>query len=211
MQPVAKSFLGIDISADNVKIVEIARCNNNYQLNHYAIELLPPGAILENSIHNTPTVLFALQQALAKNHFSCKQAVIAIPDCLAFSKIIQVDASLSERAIELQIQTDIERYIPEISREIVFDFQIMGSAKNDPSMVDVLLVATSQKSIDTRLILVKSCGLEIKVFTVESDGIERMKLLTNEVILAKHINSQTWLQDSAALTLSCGLALRGFI
>ena len=211
MQPAARIFLGIDIGDACVKIVEIARCNNNYQLNHYAIEPLPPGAILENNIYNTSTVLFTLQQALTKNHFSCKQAVIAIPDSLAFSKIIQVDASLSERAIELQIQTDIERYIPEISREIVFDFQIMGSAKNDPNMVDVLLIATSQKSIDTRLTLVKSCGLKIKVFTVESDAIARMNLLNDKIILAQHINSQTWLQDSAALTLSCGLALRGFV
>lgn len=46
----AHSLLGIDISSTSVKLLELSRSGNRYRVESYAVEPLPPNAVIEKNI-----------------------------------------------------------------------------------------------------------------------------------------------------------------
>jgi len=46
----ANTLLGIDVSSTTVKLLELSRAGGRYKVEAYAVEPLPPGAVVEKNI-----------------------------------------------------------------------------------------------------------------------------------------------------------------
>jgi len=165
--------IGLDLDAASIRLAKLAQVGSHYQLTHYAIEPLAPNIIVEGEFKNRSALCAAIERTISKAGVSDTNVVLAIPDALVISKVIQLDASLSEQEIEAQITLESDQYIPYPIAELNFDFQVLAPCAHNVNEVDVLLVACHKKHLQERIEVLQDCGINIAAIEVESHAIER--------------------------------------
>ena len=122
----SKQLLGLDISSSSVKVLELSKKGDRYQVEAYASEPLPPNAVAEKNIADPTLVGEAIAKAVKKSGSSTKNAAVAVAGPAVFSKIIEVPASLKGRELEEHIQTEAQGHVPYPLEEVNYDFQVLG-------------------------------------------------------------------------------------
>ena len=62
----ANTLLGIDISSTSVKLIELSRSGGRYKVEAYAVEPLPPNAIVEKNIAELEVVGQVIARVVTK-------------------------------------------------------------------------------------------------------------------------------------------------
>jgi type IV pilus assembly protein PilM len=168
----SRPLIGLDITTSSIKLVELSQSGKGYRAESYAAEPTPPNAINEKTIVDAPAVGEAIRRAVKRSGTSSKEAAIAISGDAAITKIIQMPRRLTARELEGQVEIQADQYIPFPMEEVSFDFELMGPSKNDPEMMDVLLVATRTENVDQRKAAVEAAGLVARVVDVEPFALE---------------------------------------
>ena len=166
------SMLGIDISATSVKLLEISKADDTYKVESYAVTPLPSGAVIEKTIKNTDAVVEGLISTLRKSGSKGKHAVIAVADSSVITRVVQLEAHLTDDEMEEHILIEADKYIPYPLEEVRLDFDIQGPSKTE-GFVNVLIVASRAENVTTRMEVLRRAGIEAKVVDVESYAMER--------------------------------------
>ncbi len=169
----ANTLLGIDISSTSVKLLELSRSGNRYRVEAYAVEPLPPNAVVEKNIAELEGVGQALQRVVAKAKTGCKSAVVAVSGSAVITKMIEMDAGLSDEELENQLKIEADQYIPYPLEEVAIDFEVQGPAPRAPGRVEVLLAACRKENVEIREAALALAGLTAKVVDVEAYALER--------------------------------------
>jgi len=169
----ANTLLGIDISSTSVKLLELSRSGNRYRVEAYAVEPLPPNAVVEKNIAELEGVGQALQRVVAKAKTGCKSAVVAVSGSAVITKTIEMDAGLSDEELENQLKIEADQYIPYPLEEVAIDFEVQGPAPRAPGRVEVLLAACRKENVEVREAALALAGLTAKVVDVEAYALER--------------------------------------
>lgn len=175
-------MLGLDITTSSVKLIEITQSGKRFRVDSYAAEPTPPNSVNDKAIVDAKTVGEAIRRAVKRSGAKATDVAIAISGDAAITKIIQLQASLSARDMEGQVEIQADQYIPFPMEEVSFDYEVIGPNVNDPELVDVLLVATRTENVDQRKIAVQSAGLEARIVDVEAFALERAcQLLSHQI------------------------------
>jgi type IV pilus assembly protein PilM len=169
----ANSLLGIDISSTSVKLLELSRSGNRFKVEAYAVEPLPANAVVEKNIAELEGVGHALSRVLVKAHTSCRTAAVAVAGSAVITKIIEMDAALSEDELEDQLKVEADQYIPYPLEEVAIDFEVQGYSARNPERVDVLLAACRKENVEVREAALALAGLSARVVDVEAYALER--------------------------------------
>jgi len=169
----ANTLLGIDISSTSVKLLELSRSGNRYRVEAYAVEPLPPNAVVEKNIAELEGVGQALQRVVAKAKTGCNSAVVAVSGSAVITKTIEMDAGLSDEELENQLKIEADQYIPYPLEEVAIDFEVQGPAPRAPGRVEVLLAACRKENVEVREAALALAGLTAKVIDVEAYALER--------------------------------------
>ncbi|WP_298143240.1 pilus assembly protein PilM [uncultured Acinetobacter sp.] len=167
-----KGLIGVDISSTSVKALELAVKNGKYHVESYALVPLPEGSVVEKNVLNVEAVADALERAINLADPHSDQAAFAVPTSMVISKIIEMDADMSDDEREIQIRMDAEQYIPFPLDEVSLDFEVLPERLPNPHRVKVLLVATRLENISVRSEVLELAGLTPKIADVESCAIE---------------------------------------
>lgn len=167
------SLAGIDISSSSVKLLEIVKHNNQPKVLSYSSVALPANAIEDKHIKNEDMVIHAIRSAIEKSGSKAKRAVIAVPDSSVITKVIQMDASLSEMELEEMVTLEADKHIPYALDEVNLDFNVLGPSPKNQDLVDVLLVASRSDNVNSRTHVITQAGLEVGIVDVESYALER--------------------------------------
>lgn len=173
----APILLGIDISPASIKLLELNKTNTNYRVESFGVVPLPANTIVENVVKDPLALSQSIKHLLAKTNPTSKNAAIAISDTMVITKVIQLNASLSEADIEDQIAMEAEKYIPYPLQEINLDFSVLGPSAKDKQAIDVLLVAARSENILHSVEALEQAGLAVKVVDVQAYTIERASQL----------------------------------
>ncbi len=130
--------------------------------------------------------------------------MLAVPDAVVISKIVQLNASLTSREIEEAVFIEVGNDIAYRFDELCIDFTLLNSAIKNPEIMDVLIIATHTENIQKRTEISQRAGLEVKIIDIESYAIERMSLFFPKF----SYQSQLLFNKSPSLLVACGLALR---
>ncbi|OPG84369.1 pilus assembly protein PilM [Stutzerimonas stutzeri] len=182
----ANTLLGIDISSTSVKLLELSRSGNRYRVEAYAVEPLPPNAVVEKNIAELEGVGQALQRVVAKAKTGCKSAVVAVSGSAVITKMIEMDAGLSDEELENQLKIEADQYIPYPLEEVAIDFEVQGPAPRAPGRVEVLLAACRKENVEIREAALALAGLTAKVVDVEAYALERSYGLLASQLGAAH-------------------------
>ena len=169
----ANTLLGIDISSTSVKLLELSRSGSRYRVEAYAVEPLPANAVVEKNIAELEGVGQALQRVVAKAKTGCKSAVVAVSGSAVITKIIEMDAGLSDEELENQLKIEADQYIPYPLEEVAIDFEVQGPAPRSPGRAEVLLAACRKENVEIREAVLALAGLTAKVVDVEAYALER--------------------------------------
>ncbi|SDS89996.1 pilus assembly protein PilM [Pseudomonas oryzae] len=169
----ANTLLGIDISSTSVKLLELSRSGGRYKVEAYAVEPLPPNAVVEKNIAEIEGVGQALTRVLGKARTSAKSVAVAVAGSAVITKTIEMDAGLSEDELENQLKIEADQYIPYPLEEVAIDFEVQGPAPRNPERVEVLLAACRKENVEVREAALALAGLAAKVVDVEAYALER--------------------------------------
>jgi type IV pilus assembly protein PilM len=105
-------LVGVDISSTAVKLLQLGQSGGRYRVEHYAVEPLPPNAVVEKNIVEVEAVGEAIKRALQRSGSRTKFASAAVSGSAVITKVIPMQADLSEDDLEGQIQAEAQQYIP---------------------------------------------------------------------------------------------------
>jgi len=176
--------LGLDISSTAVKLLELSRSGGRsgarFRVERYAVEVLPPDAVVETNIAAVEAVGDAIQNVVRRSGSRAKQAAVAVSGSAVITKIITMPASLSDQEMENQIQLEADQYIPYPLEEVNIDFEVFGPSEKNPEMVDVLLAASRSENVENRVSALELAGLAPTVVDVEAYAMENAFSLISE-------------------------------
>jgi type IV pilus assembly protein PilM len=180
--------LGVDISSTAVKILELSSHGHHYKVESYAVASIPAHAIIENDIKDIPAVAEAIELAYSRSNSSIKAVAAAVPSSAIITKVLQIDATITELEMSEYIQLEAGRYIPYPLEEVALDFTILGINEKEASKVDVLVVAARNEHVESRADAIRAAGLNPKIIDVESYAIERVCNLISDQFMNKGKN-----------------------
>lgn len=165
-------LVGVDISSTAVKLLQLSETGGRYRIEHYAVEPLPPNAVVEKNIVEAEAVGEAIKRAVARSGTKAKFAAAAVSGSAVMTKVIPVQGDLDDDAMADQIQVEAANYIPYPIDEVSLDFEVLGPVPNNPEMVQVLLAASRSENVELRQSAMELGGLTAKVIDVEAFAME---------------------------------------
>ncbi len=175
-------LVGIDISSTSIKLIELSKKGDKFQVESYAVEPLPDNAVVEKTIADLDVVGECIQKAVKKSATKAKLAAVAIPGSAVITKVIPMSAALTGDDLENQIYMEADQYIPYSMDEINLDFEVIGNTADDESTVDVLIAASKSENVELRSAAVDLAGLKAQIVDIEPYTIEHVfALLDNQL------------------------------
>jgi type IV pilus assembly protein PilM len=169
LNPKARSLVGLNVSSSAVKMVELSSGRGGeYQLECYAIEPLPEGVVMDGNISSHEGVTEAIARCWKRLDTSTKYVAMALPAAAVITKKIILPAGLRESAMEVQVESEANQYIPFTLEEVNLDFQIIGPTPTDPDEVEVLIAASRKEGVEDRVACAEAAKLKPVVMDVES-------------------------------------------
>ncbi|MDF1779762.1 MAG: pilus assembly protein PilM [Alcanivoracaceae bacterium] len=166
-------LLGIDISSTAVKLLELSKSGGRYRVESYGVEPLPSNSVQEKNIVDVEGVGDAIARLISRTRPSIKTAAVAVAGSAVITKVIEMDADLSEDEMESQIKVEADQYIPFPLDEVRMDFQVIGVTESNPEKSDVLLAASRTENVELRTDALEIGGLQAKAVDVEAYTLER--------------------------------------
>jgi type IV pilus assembly protein PilM len=96
-----------------------------------------------------------------------KEVAISLSGHSVIIKKVQLPTTTAEE-LEESIQWEVEQYIPFDIKDVKIDFQVIGPLKDDPSKMDVLLVAAKTDLINDYMSVVRDAGLVPRIVDIDS-------------------------------------------
>lgn len=165
-------IIGVDISSTAVKLLQLSRQGNRYRVEHYAVEPLPPNAVVEKNIVEVEAVGEAIRRAVSRSGSKAKHAAAAVAGSAVITKTIPMPADLDEDDMESQVELEAVNYIPYPIEEVNLDFEVLGPMPGNTEMVQVLLAASRSENVELRASALELGGLTAKVIDVEAFAVE---------------------------------------
>lgn len=166
-------LVGLDISSTAVKLLELSQVGERYRVESFAVAPLATDAVVEKAIKDPEEVSRAVREVLARSRTRLNHAAFALPDSSVMTKVIQMDASLTDNEIETQIALEADKYIPYPLEEVSLDFQVIGPSVKNNNVVDVLLAASRTENVDSWVETIAEADITVKIVDVESYAMER--------------------------------------
>lgn len=166
-----KEVIGIDIGSSSVKLVQLKALNGSYQLLNVGIIPLPPEAIVDNTLMDSPSIVNVVKNLVASLGVKVKETACSISGNSVIIRKITLPLMPVEE-LEDQITWEAEQYIPFDINDVNMDFQILSPDSIDPSKMVVLLVASKRDIINDYVAMFNEAGMVLSVVDVDSFAVQ---------------------------------------
>jgi type IV pilus assembly protein PilM len=175
-----KEVLGIDIGSSSVKLVQLRESRGVYHLVDIGIAPLPAEAIVDSAIMDAATVAEAIGNLIMGMGLKPINVSTSISGHSVIIRKIRLPI-MTEEEMESSIQWEAEQYIPFEISEVNLDFQLLGTDENDPTQMNVLLVAAKKDFVNDYISVFKECGLNPVVIDIDGFAMENAFESNHEV------------------------------
>ena len=161
-------LIGLDVSSSSVKLVELGQDRSgNLVLERCGIEPLERGWIIDGNIEKFDEVVEATRRLVGRTGAKAKNVAMALPASVVISKKIILPGGLSEREMEVQVESEANQYIPFSLDEVALDFCVVGPSGTSAGDVEVIIAASRREKVEDRQGLAEAVGLTPVVVDVE--------------------------------------------
>lgn len=174
------NFIGVDLSSDAIKVVELTENQGKPQLVTYGYTETKPDVLRGDLIENKNITSTVLKEVLERAQVSSKNAVAALPISAVFNTVVKISSvskkELSDRALMKQrVGEHVKHILPQAIDEMLFDFNILSSntQESEPDGVKVLVTASSKDIVQKYVEVFKQAGLELNNLDIEPFALVR--------------------------------------
>ncbi len=174
------SLIGLDIGSTSVKLVELSKRDGRLTLESCGIEPVPPRAAPETHARASGTHISdaggvgeAIKRLARRTRPGTKRAAVAIGGTAALTKVIEMDASLSDEEMESEIALQAADHLPYPPDAAAIDFEVLHLSERDPTRVEVLFAACRRDDAELLEDAVQLGGLKPRVLDIEAFAIAR--------------------------------------
>lgn len=205
------TLLGVDINDAAIRLVELGRSTSGYNIQAYATQPLPVQSVVDGIFLDLEGVGRALRSALSRLSTSVRGAAVAVAGPSVITRMIEMEAGLTEDEMTWMIQMEADQYIPYPLDDVAIDFQVRGPTALDPSRIEVLLAACLKEQVEAREAVLALAGLKPRVIDVEAFALARACSQDFASFTPSHrVDGAQWAVDAQGMGIACGLALRSF-
>jgi type IV pilus assembly protein PilM len=140
----SKEIVGLDIGSSSVKMAHVKAVGAENRLRKFGVFPLPADAIVDGAIMDHGAVVEGIKTALRELKIHDKEVAISLSGHSVIIKKVQLPTTTAE------------------------DFQVIGPLKDDPSKMDVLLVAAKTDLINDYMSVVRDAGLIPRIVDIDS-------------------------------------------
>jgi len=166
-----KEVIGIDVGSSSIKLVQLKDNKGSYQLLNAGIIPLPPEAIVDNSLMDSSAIAGVVKNLVSSLGIKVKDVACSISGNSVIIRKIVLPA-MPQEELEDQISWEAEQYIPFDINDVNMDFQILSPDSNDPSKMNVLLVASKKDIINDYVAVFNDAALHLSVVDVDSFAVQ---------------------------------------
>ncbi len=182
------AYLGIDIGASGIKIVECLNEKGVPRLANYAFSQEPLETIGKKDPRDNPEECAAvLREIITRAHITSSKAIASLPTFSVFSSVITVGEE-KRTVLEEEIKEKAKKIIPLPMEEMVLDWKIVSEtleqSTDSPSSLDViaekpqrirrvLITAAQRKLVSSYIQIFKLAKLELLSLETESFALIR--------------------------------------
>src|SRR6058998_834863 len=157
-----KSFLAVDFGAGSLKLAEFeVNEAGGLRLKQFGIKSL--GAEGAQEAAREATILKALQETLAQKAAKARNVNVCAPGFHVFSKFVKLPPVDAGKVTQI-IQYEAQQNVPFPLEEVVWDYQILGSAPGGE--LEVLLVAIKADIVEGLFRVTETAGLHLQLADV---------------------------------------------
>jgi len=175
-----KEIIGIDIGSSSVKLVQLKDQKGVYTLQNVGILPLPLEAIVDNTLMDSSSIVETIKKLVKGLNIRIKDAACSVSGNSVIIRKISLPAMPPEE-LEDQIHWEAEQYIPFDINDVNIDFQILAADQQDPSKMEVLLVASKKEIINDYLAVFNEAGINLAVVDVDSFAIQNAFVLNYDI------------------------------
>lgn len=174
-----RAFVGVDIGATAVKLVELSRraASAPLRARTWGVEPLPPGAVeaakAGTNISDPAAVGEAIRRLRRRIGTRARAAALAVPHTAAATKTLRLDAGLGDEEMELEVALEAERHLPFPPDAMALDYETSHLCLDDPALVEVHVVACHRDQVRTRELAAAAGGLKAAVVELETMALAR--------------------------------------
>jgi type IV pilus assembly protein PilM len=173
--------VGLEINTNEIRLLHLSKLTSAYTILNHAILPLSEQVIVEGKVKRFDLLQSALRTLVANTGTAGLPAAIALPANSVITKRIGLAASLSEWECEMEIQTNVSRYLPGMSEELYLDFCRLPTT--NVSEHEFLLVAARAEEVQMYITLLSDACLHIKIVDVDSHALLRGASLSLDAVL----------------------------
>lgn len=140
-----KGLVGLDIGSSSVKVVELKKKGDAYELLNLGMEALGQDTVVDGAIMDSFTVSTAIEKIFNENKIKTKNVATAVSGHSVIVKKISVNAP-TEEEVAGAIPYEAQQYIPFDMADVSLSYQPLGPATVGPGY-DVMLVAVKRDKI----------------------------------------------------------------
>ena len=167
-----KNFVGIDLGASGVKLVELVNEKNKARLMTYGYANLPSdgrGSLFDDA----DRAAALLKKVMEKARCTTKKSIAALPISSIFSSIVSVQKG-TIKEMEAAAQAQAQKLLPMPVEDVVMDFKIIdggemgkGEGKNKKEWARVLVTAAPKTLVSQYTTIFQKAGLELIALETE--------------------------------------------
>jgi type IV pilus assembly protein PilM len=203
-----KSYLGVDIGASAVKLVELSKEEGRYQLKNYAIFSLEEylkqrknQADSESLKISNQEMAEIIKEMIKEAKINSREAYFSVPVYSSFFTLIDFP-NMSQKEIAAAIPFEARKYVPVPISEVVLDWS-MVSPPNDQSNQQVLLIAVLKKVIEDYNQIVHLADLNLRGIEGETFSLTRALIGNDKSVII--------LLDAGARSINVSIIDGGYV
>jgi type IV pilus assembly protein PilM len=163
----SKELIGLDIGSSAIKLAHVKPVGVEFRVKKFGVYPLPPDAIVDGAIMDHVSVIEGIKTALRELKVKENETATSLSGHSVIIKKVVLPTTTPEE-LEESIQWEVEQYIPFDIKDVKIDFQVIGPLKEDPSKMDVLLVAVKSDLVNDYVSVIKDAGLTPTIVDIDS-------------------------------------------
>ncbi len=166
----AMPAIGLDISADAIRFVELEEKGGKLSVSRYATRNFPMGIIAEGHVQEKKKMQDVIAVLAREYHLSF--AHIALPEEQAYLANMRIPR-VSDADIRGAIELHLEEYVPISASDAIFDYVVVNSGEHRKDTMDVVVSVLPRGVVEEYLEIFHGTGIIPKAFEFESQAMAR--------------------------------------
>ncbi len=168
MKPFEFPAIGVDISDESFKYVNLETRGGARQINFFGEHDLAKGLIESGEIKDPGAVSKVLALVFGRYRSKVPYLALSLPEEKGFLRIITMPRVVAQE-VRSALEFQLEEHIPFPPDQLIFDYTILDSAEQ----MSVLLTAYPREVVESYVQIVKKAGFIPTILELESQAIAR--------------------------------------